>query len=459
MKNILISGGSDGLGKEIAKKLSPDNKVIILSHNREKLLSVSQELKCDFVEADVTDYSSVSTAIETVLKKYSNIDVLVNNAGIWTEGGLEENEPEKIKEILNVNTLGTIFLSKAVIPAMKANKGGRIINIISQDGLKSKKNRSVYSASKWAITGFTKCLQEDLSGFHIGVTGIHPGLMNTTLFAKQGIKRDLSNSLELSEVASLVEYVINLSPDTFLPEISIKNINNTNTMDDTSAPKTNLDLNPDMMTTQTSIPVIDPLTTVASKSSGVIDITPGVSDASHPSKVEDITPKDFGLGAPKTEPVVSAPAPITTISDVITDTAEPAGIIDITPGASNTTTQVVTPVVGTATAVPENTISDTGTHLADFVPSTPTPTPTTAIAPAAEVSQPTTPVITAPTVTETPVISTTTTTETVITPAQSEMPMMAATPVATPAPVEVVQPQIAPASPFAEDPDQVKTNQ
>ncbi|EKD53008.1 MAG: hypothetical protein ACD_61C00185G0004, partial [uncultured bacterium] len=74
-KVILISGGSDGLGKSIATKLSPNHQVVILSHNREKLEAVSKEINCDFVEAEITDYSSVNTAVEKVLGKYQKIDV------------------------------------------------------------------------------------------------------------------------------------------------------------------------------------------------------------------------------------------------------------------------------------------------------------------------------------------------------------------------------------------------
>src|SRR4051812_44921183 len=113
MKTILISGGSDGLGKALATQFSKKYEVIILSHNKEKTSKAAKEIGCDFVVADVSDYKSVEKAVATVLKKYKTIDCLINNAGVWIEGPLEKNDPKEIARVINVNTTGTIFLAKA----------------------------------------------------------------------------------------------------------------------------------------------------------------------------------------------------------------------------------------------------------------------------------------------------------------------------------------------------------
>jgi len=298
-KVILISGGSDGLGKAIAKKLTPGNQVIILAHNKTKLEATAKEINCDFVEAELTDYDSLKSAIDQVIQKYHQIDVLVNNAGVWIEGELDENDPQKIKEVIDINTTGTIFLTKAVLPVMKQQGSGQIINIVSQDGLCAKKSRSVYHASKWAITGFTKCLQEDMEDTNIKVTAVYPGLMKTSLFQKNAVQRDLTDALEPSEVADAVEFVINLTSSTYIPEISIKNklITPTN-MDDTNTPVNDLNLDPDMMTTQNSSPQIStpiPSTTpttldLPTPDPEVIDITPGSKPVPVEPKIIDITP-------------------------------------------------------------------------------------------------------------------------------------------------------------------------
>lgn len=278
-KVILISGGSDGLGKAIAEKLAPNNHVVILAHNKEKLQAASREIGCDYVEAELTDYESLKSAVNQVIEKHRGLDILINNAGIWMEGELDENDPRKIKEVIDVNTTGTIFLTRAVLPGMKYRKSGQIINIISQDGLCAKKNRSVYHASKWAITGFTKCLQEDLAERNIKVTGIYPGLIKTTLFEKSGVQRDLSDALEPATVASIVEYVINLNPDTHVPEIVIRNNNQTiKNMDNTNDPVIDLNIDPNMIAAQDTPPQATPPTSApATSNQDIIDITPGAS--------------------------------------------------------------------------------------------------------------------------------------------------------------------------------------
>lgn len=330
-KVILVSGGSDGLGKAIAYRLSPNHQVVILSHNEEKLKATSAEINCDFVVADVTDYSSLEQAVRQVVEKYKNIDVLVNNAGIWMEGLLEESDPKQIEEVVKVNALGPIFLTKAVIPTMKSQGQGRVINIVSQDGLKSKRNRSVYSASKWAATGFTKCLQEDLSEKGIGVTGIYPGLMKTSLFEKQGVSRDLSHSLELSEVAAVVEFVVNLPAETLIPDIGIKNINNSSNMDDTTVSSIGLNINPDLITPQVGVPQLaSPVVSAPGINlpidKGVIDITPTeISTTTTTTTVETPGLAHLADLVPQTtppqlsEPVV--PLPSITIPD---STVEPS---------------------------------------------------------------------------------------------------------------------------------------
>jgi len=289
-KIIIVSGGSDGLGKEIAKVLTGSNKVIILAHNEQKLKTVSEEIGCDYVLADVSRYDQVEKAINNVLDKYGHLDCLVNSAGIWAKGKITDNTFEEITEILDVNTKGTIFLCKAVLPQMEKQGGGEIINIISQDGLCAKKDRSLYHSSKWAITGFTKCLQLDYSEKNIKVTGVYPGLMRTTLFEKKGVQRDLTHSLNLVEVAKLVEYVINLSPDTHIPEIGIKNLLNTDKNMDDQGTGLDLNLDPDLITTQSGPQVAPPAQSIPkTEPVGIIDITPESAQPPQPSIQSPIT--------------------------------------------------------------------------------------------------------------------------------------------------------------------------
>ncbi|HOX96168.1 MAG TPA: SDR family NAD(P)-dependent oxidoreductase [Candidatus Woesebacteria bacterium] len=322
-KVILISGGSDGLGKAIAQKLVNGNQVIILAHNKTKLETAAKEVGCDYVEAEMTDYASLKIAVDQVVSKYQKIDVLVNNAGIWIEGQLDQNDPIKIKEVIDINTTGTILLSKLVLPQMRTQKSGQIVNIISQDGLCAKKDRSVYHASKWAITGFTKCLQDDLEEENIKVTAVYPGLIKTSLFQKSNASRDLSQALDPTEVASVVQYVINLSQTIHIPEITIKNKTTpTQNMDDTNSPVIDLNMDPNMISPQDGSPQAVPANQPTS--SAPIDITPGnqsvspepastplnnhLSDLLPQPEPEPVAAPDTTTPSPAIEPPVASPA-------------------------------------------------------------------------------------------------------------------------------------------------------
>lgn len=219
---ILIAGGSDGLGKAVAKRLASENTVIILSNDEAGCHKTSKELKCDFAVADISNYDEVSNAVVHILRKHKRIDCLVNSAGIYLAGHLDQHDPNHIKKLIDVNVVGAMYLVHALLPFFKKQKKGKIVNIISQNGLMSKAERSVYTASKWAITGFTKCLHEDLIPYNISVSGIYPGLMKTKLFARGGAVRDTSRAMDPNEVAEAIEFVVNLRNGLHVPEFGIK---------------------------------------------------------------------------------------------------------------------------------------------------------------------------------------------------------------------------------------------
>lgn len=223
---IVITGGSHGLGKELATLLSPDHHVVIIACDSAQCSSLSAKIDCDHAVCDITNNNAVESVLFGIIKKYHRLDVLINNAGIYIAGPIDENDPEQIRKTLDVNTLGTIFCTRAVVPQMKTQRRGQIINIISQSGLYPKKEKSVYRASKWAITGFTKSLQMELPEFGIKVTGVYPGDMATG-FKKDIVQDDdVSDDLDPKEVARFVKFIIESKETTFIPELGIKHIDN-----------------------------------------------------------------------------------------------------------------------------------------------------------------------------------------------------------------------------------------
>lgn len=215
-KVIVITGGSDGLGKSLAKELMQENDVIILSTNEEKMKNIG----CPYYVCDIRNFEIVQSVIDKILKDYGHIDVLVNNAGLWTYGELVDNDNKLIEEIIQVNLLGLINCTKAVVPSMKERKDGLIIQINSQSGISAKEERTIYNASKWGVTGFSKSLQLELMKYGIRVTDVRPGRMKTSLFIKNGIKKEPSG-LDLEQVIRTIQFVIETTKDVLIPEIGI----------------------------------------------------------------------------------------------------------------------------------------------------------------------------------------------------------------------------------------------
>ncbi len=224
-KIIVITGGSDGLGKAIAKQLS-NEKVIIVSNNEDKLIGVSKELNCDYKVCDVTDYNQVENTINGIIDEYGKIDVLINNAGVWLAGDLVENEYERISRCIDINTKGPIYMTKAVLNSMYDRKEGLIINVCSQASFDNDDFSTVYNASKWAMRGFNRSIQKAVSKNGVKVTGFYPGFMQTSLFKKAGNDYDTSTGLEVEKVAKAIEFIINCDDDVIIPEMGIKDIEN-----------------------------------------------------------------------------------------------------------------------------------------------------------------------------------------------------------------------------------------
>ncbi|MDC0449082.1 SDR family oxidoreductase [bacterium] len=223
-KVVLITGGSSGLGKEVARLFAKDTKVVIVSHIPEEVEEASQELDCAGLVCDVTDSSQVQKTVDIVVEELGGVDVLINSAGVWLGGELDENKYEDISRVISVNTIGTINMTRAVLPVMRKQDQAKILNVISIDGVIFKKERSVYCASKWALAGFTQCLREDLAGTGISVMGFYPAIIKTGLFEKAGVKRDMSQAMEVGDVAKVIEFMLTFRDNIVFDNITLRDI-------------------------------------------------------------------------------------------------------------------------------------------------------------------------------------------------------------------------------------------
>lgn len=227
MRNIIITGGDDGLGKAIAKLLSEKNNIITISKTKENAMRISKEiLGAECYACDITKPDEVDKTIKTIIENQGDIDILINNAGVWLAGDLTKNSYEQISNCIDVNTKGPIYMTKAILPNMYEQGKGLIINVCSQASFDSDDFSTVYNASKWAMRGFNRSIQKDVSKKGIKVTGFYPGFMQTNIFKKAGNDYDTSTGLEVEKVARVIEFIIDCDEDVIIPEFGIKDIEN-----------------------------------------------------------------------------------------------------------------------------------------------------------------------------------------------------------------------------------------
>jgi len=177
-KIVFITGASSGIGKAIAEFLQDRNyKVYGTSRNPEKY----SNSKVKLLSLDVTDINSIKKAIDKVVEKEDRIDVIINNAGVGITGALEEIPAQEIRRNFETNFFGAIEIIKSVLPQMRKQNSGKIINITSIAGYFGLPYRSVYSASKSALEILTEAVRMEVKQFGIEIVNVAPGDFATNI--------------------------------------------------------------------------------------------------------------------------------------------------------------------------------------------------------------------------------------------------------------------------------------
>lgn len=211
-KTALITGGNSGLGFEIAKVLVKRNcKAIILGRDKQKVEKAKKKLNSPLVSTLICDLRDFNQ-IKITTKKIRDIDVLINCAGIIAYQPLDKHDPQNIRDVIETNLLGTIYMTRAILPKMEKKNSGMIINVSSSSGLMTGGHpyESVYIASKYGVTGFTEALKKEINeeNKNIKIIGFYPGGMNTELFSKAGLDKDTSSFMDPAEIAKIIVFII-----------------------------------------------------------------------------------------------------------------------------------------------------------------------------------------------------------------------------------------------------------
>ncbi|MFQ9822803.1 MAG: 3-oxoacyl-[acyl-carrier-protein] reductase [Clostridia bacterium] len=222
-KVALITGGTRGIGKEIACTLAEENYDIIINYRteNEELMKLKKEIeqkrvRCLLLKGDVSNFEDCKKLVEEAINRVNHIDVLVNNAGITKDMLLMRMKPEDFNEVINVNLIGTFNMTKNVINYMMKERKGRIINVSSVVGISGNAGQTNYAASKAGIIGFTKSLAKEVASRNILVNAIAPGFIQTdmTNILKENVKDEIEKTIPLKrmgtakDVANVVKFLV-----------------------------------------------------------------------------------------------------------------------------------------------------------------------------------------------------------------------------------------------------------
>lgn len=224
MRNIIVTGGSRGLGLGMARRLTVAGYRVIVVARKENsdLASAMREAEranpgsLHFAAFDLAEIEGIMDLVKRLRRDFGPIYGLVNNAGISFEGVLALMPDSRIEQLLRVNTLSPIILTKYVVRAMMADGGGRIVNIASIVAHTGYKGLSVYGATKASIVGFTRSLAREVGRMGVNVNAVAPGFVATDMTGelsdeqRQSIERRsaLRRLADVDDVANAVEFLL-----------------------------------------------------------------------------------------------------------------------------------------------------------------------------------------------------------------------------------------------------------
>lgn len=236
-KVALITGASSGIGEATALALAAQGAQVALAARRvERLDALTQQITGSGGSAlpltcDVADERQVHQTVQEVLDRWGRLDVLVNNAGIAILGPILNADTEEWRQAVNVNVLGLMYATHAVLPLMKKQGSGHIVNISSTAARVAPSGMGIYSATKWAVNGFSESLRQEALGYKVRVTVIEPGMVSTGLSdnitneaAREAMAARLASmrALDASDIAAAVVYAVTQPPHVNVSELLVR---------------------------------------------------------------------------------------------------------------------------------------------------------------------------------------------------------------------------------------------
>lgn len=232
-KVVVITGASQGLGKELAKKISGEGSIVLLiARSEDLLIELRSEIEskggsAEYFVCDIRDLENVRSAAKKIKDKFQKIDILINNAGIWTDNELEEIEPGRRNNAFETNVLGHIQVTEEFLPLLNIDDS-IIFNVISTSGVPNipagnNSSWKTYGASKWGMVGYTNSLKESLRDTNTKVIQYFPGGFESNLYENAG--RDDPHGqpwmMRTEDVADIVLFALTRPEDVYVEQIVV----------------------------------------------------------------------------------------------------------------------------------------------------------------------------------------------------------------------------------------------
>lgn len=228
-KTAIVTGAARGIGKATAVALATEGvNVGLLARTEASLQGLAAELKelgvnVAYAVADISSKEQVEAAIAKLNAELGPADILINNAGIATFGTVLEMDPEEWKGMIDTNLMGTYYVTRAVLPQLIAKNGGDIINISSTNGLSGAATSSAYSASKFAVIGFTESLAQEVRRNNIRVSALTPSTIATDLALELNLIKENNDSkfVQPEDVAEFIIDQLKINPRMYVKTASM----------------------------------------------------------------------------------------------------------------------------------------------------------------------------------------------------------------------------------------------
>ena len=224
-KVIVIVGATGGIGATLTRQLaSTGARLVLAARDEQSLAALANELATDvlIVPTDITQPEQVDALIQTTIAQFGQIDVLVNAAGAGIIKAYNTIEPADLDAMLDLNLKGCFYTTQAAAKEMQKRKSGHICNVVGILGKHSMPMAAAYSASKFGVVGFSKCIAEELKRFGVKITLFYFGGIDSPFWDKVNLKVDRSKMLSCETAANAIFYALSAEPQAIPMEINIQ---------------------------------------------------------------------------------------------------------------------------------------------------------------------------------------------------------------------------------------------